>query len=110
MGIDGVTPSSVLSNVVAFSINDVLQPGKNLVAAGYTTYGSSTQMVLAYKGSGVHIFTLDPSIGEFILTQQNVKIPESPQRVSCPPPFPSAGSNTCPTFMVTLECSDLQHQ
>lgn len=54
---------------------DALQPGTRQVAAGYVLYGSST--VLAYTtGLGVSIFTLDPSIGEFILSHKDVKIPE----------------------------------
>ena len=52
----------------------VLQPGLKQVAAGYVLYGSST--VLAYtSGNGVHMFTLDPSIGAFVLTQENVQMP-----------------------------------
>ena len=43
-------------------------------------YGSSTQMVLTV-GEGVQIFTLDPSIGEFLLTDANVRIPSPPQTV-----------------------------
>lgn len=54
---------------------DALQPGTKQVAAGYVLYGSST--VLAYTtGLGVRIFTLDPSIGEFILSHNDVKIPD----------------------------------
>lgn len=56
------------------SVKDVLLPGKKLVAAGYCMYGSSTQMVLSW-GAGVHVFTLDPTIGEFILTAKDIKIP-----------------------------------
>jgi len=62
------------------SVKDVLQPGSQLVAAGYCMYGSSTQMVLTF-GDGVHIFTLDPSVGEFILTMRDVKIPEKPKTI-----------------------------
>jgi fructose-1,6-bisphosphatase I len=52
----------------------VLQPGHKQVAAGYVIYGSST--VLAYTaGFGVHMFTLDPSIGAFVLAQENVQMP-----------------------------------
>jgi len=52
----------------------VLQPGNRQVAAGYVVYGSST--VLAYTtGDGVHMFTLDPSIGAFVLAHEHVKIP-----------------------------------
>lgn len=54
--------------------DDALQPGTRQVAAGYVLYGSST--ILAYTtGLGVSLFTLDPSIGEFILCSRNVRIP-----------------------------------
>ncbi|CAB3244069.1 unnamed protein product [Arctia plantaginis] len=56
---------------------DALQPGNELVAAGYALYGSATMMVLALgKGKGVHGFMYDPSLGEFILTDPNMRIPE----------------------------------
>lgn len=54
---------------------DVLQPGYKQVAAGYFVYGSSTIMVYC-AGSGVHGFTLDPSVGEFLLSHENIQIPE----------------------------------
>ena len=63
------------------SAGDALQSGSALVAAGYACYGSSTQMVIT-MGKGVHIFTLDPSIGEYILTDRDVKIKDPPQTVS----------------------------
>jgi len=54
----------------------VLQPGSRQVAAGYVLYGSST--VLAFTaGHGVHIFVLDPPIGAFVLSQENVRLPVS---------------------------------
>lgn len=54
---------------------DALQPGTRQVAAGYVLYGSST--ILAYTtGMGVSVFTLDPSIGEFILSFDDCKIAE----------------------------------
>lgn len=54
---------------------DALQPGSRQVAAGYVLYGSST--ILAYTtGMGVSAFTLDPSLGEFILSDDDYKIPE----------------------------------
>ena len=52
----------------------VLQPGSKQVAAGYVVYGSSTVMVYS-AGNGVHGFTLDPSIGSYILTHENIRIP-----------------------------------
>nr|CCA13969.1 unnamed protein product [Albugo laibachii Nc14] len=65
------------------SINDILQPGNKLVAAGYCMYGSSTQLVLTY-GKGVHGFTLDPQIGAFVLSHRDIRIPENPKRIySC---------------------------
>jgi fructose-1,6-bisphosphatase I len=55
-------------------IEDVLKPGKELVAAGYTMYGSSCNLVLS-TGQGVDGFTLDESLGEFILTHPEIKLP-----------------------------------
>jgi fructose-1,6-bisphosphatase I len=58
-------------------MNDVLQPGVNQVAAGYFIYGSSTMMVYTTgNGTGVHGFTLYPSVGEFLLSHENIRIPE----------------------------------
>jgi len=56
-------------------LSDALQPGNKIVAAGYALYGSATAIVLSL-GSGVNSFTYDPSIGEFILTDMNMRIPE----------------------------------
>ncbi|XP_063215946.1 fructose-1,6-bisphosphatase 1 [Bacillus rossius redtenbacheri] len=55
-------------------LTEALQPGRNLVAAGYALYGSATMMVLC-TGSSVNGFTLDPAIGEFVLTEADMKIP-----------------------------------
>jgi fructose-1,6-bisphosphatase I len=52
----------------------VLQPGKNQVCAGYVLYGSSVMLVYT-TGRGVHGFTLNPEIGEFLLSHQNIKLP-----------------------------------
>jgi fructose-1,6-bisphosphatase I len=54
---------------------DVLQPGHRQVAAGYLLYGSSMMLVYC-TGHGVHGFTLDPSVGEFLLSHENIRIPE----------------------------------
>jgi len=53
---------------------DLMQPGHKQIAAGYILYGSSTMFVYTI-GKGVHVFTLDPSLGEFILSQENLRIP-----------------------------------
>ncbi|KAG7481324.1 hypothetical protein MATL_G00065610 [Megalops atlanticus] len=52
---------------------DALQPGNQIVCAGYALYGSATLVALS-TGAGVNFFMLDPAIGEFILTERNVKI------------------------------------
>ena len=53
---------------------DMLQHGRKQLAAGYILYGPSTMLVYSI-GKGVHSFTLDPSLGEFILTEENIQIP-----------------------------------
>lgn len=57
------------------TLEDCLQQGCKQVAAGYVVYGSSTMLVYT-AGHGVHGFTLDPSIGEFILSHPDIKIPQ----------------------------------
>ncbi len=57
------------------TLADCLQPGRQQVAAGYILYGSSTMLVYS-AGHGVHGFTLDPSVGEFLLSHPNIRIPE----------------------------------
>ena len=54
---------------------DFLRPGVEQLAAGYFVYGSSTMMVFT-TGSGVHGFTLDPTVGEFLLSHPDIRIPE----------------------------------
>lgn len=62
------------------TLEDCLQPGRSQVAAGYILYGSSTMLVYT-TGAGVHGFTLDPSIGEFILSHPDLRMPEPPKKV-----------------------------
>jgi fructose-1,6-bisphosphatase I len=54
---------------------DLLQNGSKQIAAGYILYGPATVLVYT-MGNGVHSFFLDPSLGEFILAQENIKIPD----------------------------------
>jgi len=54
----------------------VLQPGRRQIGAGYVVYGSSTVLVYTV-GNGVHGFTLDPAVGAFILSHENIRMPES---------------------------------
>lgn len=67
-----------LSEAGQGNVDDLLQPGNKLVAAGYIIYGSSTMLVYS-TGSGVHGFTLDPTVGEFLLSHPNIRIPEPPR-------------------------------
>jgi fructose-1,6-bisphosphatase I len=55
---------------------DLLASGRKQIAAGYILYGPSTMLVYSI-GKGVHSFTLDPSLGEFILTEENIRIPNN---------------------------------
>jgi fructose-1,6-bisphosphatase I len=62
-------------------LEDCLQPARDLVAAGYVLYGTSTMLVYT-TGLGVHGFTLDPDLGEFLLSHEHVQIPEPPKYYS----------------------------
>jgi fructose-1,6-bisphosphatase I len=55
--------------------SEFFQPGRNLVAAGYIAYGTSTMFVYT-AGHGVQGFTLDPAVGEFLLSHPNIRIPD----------------------------------
>jgi fructose-1,6-bisphosphatase I len=57
------------------TLTDALQPGREQVAAGYVIYGSSTMLVYT-TGAGVHGFTLDPLLGEFLLSHPNIRTPD----------------------------------
>ncbi len=63
------------SNGARATMEDFLQPGRLQVCAGYILYGSSTMLIYT-TGFGVHGFTLDPGIGEFLLSHENMLIPE----------------------------------
>lgn len=58
----------------AGQLEDLLQPGRLLVAAGYVVYGSSTMLILS-TGHGVDGFTLDPSVGSFLRSHEGIRIP-----------------------------------
>jgi fructose-1,6-bisphosphatase I len=63
------------------TLEDCLQQGRNLVAAGYLIYGASTMMVYT-TGMGVHGFTLDTTLGEFLLSHPYIRIPDKPKYFS----------------------------
>lgn len=58
------------------TLEDMMQPGSEQIAAGYVLYGSSTMLVYT-TGKGVNGFTLDPSIGEFCLSHPDMKMPDT---------------------------------
>ena len=63
------------------TLEDCLQKGADIIAAGYIVYGSSTMFVYS-SGDGVHGFTLDPSIGEFLLSHPHIRLPDPPKYYS----------------------------
>ena len=63
------------------TLEDCLQPGKDLIAAGYVIYGSSTMLVYS-TGNGVHGFTLNRMLGEFLLSHPNIHMPAKPKYYS----------------------------
>jgi fructose-1,6-bisphosphatase I/sedoheptulose-1,7-bisphosphatase len=71
-------PAEVVASGRDVTETDFLQPGAAQVAAGYVIYGPATQLVLTV-GNGVAVFTLDPDLGEFVLTQQHVQVPADTQ-------------------------------
>ncbi|MBM4368121.1 MAG: class 1 fructose-bisphosphatase [Deltaproteobacteria bacterium] len=64
------------------TLDDVLRPGTDLVAAGYIVYGAGTVLVLS-TGKGVHGFTLDPSVGEFFLSHHDIQLAPRARSYSC---------------------------
>jgi fructose-1,6-bisphosphatase I len=64
-------------------VGDVLQAGRKMIGAGYIVYGSSTIMVYTTKKGTVDGFTLDPSVGEFLRSHQNIRTPETGKIFSC---------------------------
>src|SRR5262245_3586242 len=89
-------PESSLTGDVRASdpLLDLLQSGSRQIAAGYVVYGSSTILVYT-TGRGVHGFTLDPSVGAYVLSHENIKMPargkyfsvNEAYRDNFPPPY-----------------------
>ncbi len=71
-------PQDVVDSGRDVTAGDFLQPGTTQVAAGYALYGPTTMLVLTV-GNGVAGFTLDPNVGEFMLTHANIRVPEDTQ-------------------------------
>jgi fructose-1,6-bisphosphatase I len=79
-------------------MEDVLQPGRQQVAAGYIIYGSSTMLVYT-TGQGAHGFTLDPAIGEFLLSHPNIRIPQTGRYLSVNDSYESLWDDPVRTLM-----------
>eukprot|EP00038_Savillea_parva_P007268 m.168941 g.168941 ORF g.168941 m.168941 type:complete len:361 (+) comp13028_c0_seq1:487-1569(+) len=62
------------------TLEDVLRPGSKMCCAGYVLYGSATVMMLS-KGRGVQSFVMDPDYGEFVMTSNDVKIPDPAMQI-----------------------------
>ena len=71
-------PHAVVTSAGDVSEADFLQPGSRQVAAGYALYGPTTMLVLTV-GNGVNGFTLEPNLGEFMLTHPRMQIPPDTQ-------------------------------
>lgn len=79
-------------------MKDMLQAGHRQVAAGYVIYGSSTMMVYT-TGQGVHGFTLDPAIGEFLLSHPNIRMPDPGRYLSVNDSYEPLWSDTVKDLM-----------
>lgn len=68
-------PDSLVGQGKTVSAKDILRPGTEMIAAGFTMYGASAQLVITMKGGGVNGFTMENSLGEFILTHPDMQMP-----------------------------------
>jgi fructose-1,6-bisphosphatase I len=84
---------------------DVLQPGRKQVAAGYVLYGSSTMLVYT-TGNGVHGFTLDMSIGAFVLSHPNIRMPQRGNLYSVNEANADSFPSYCNRFLHWLKSGD----
>ena len=88
------------------TVEDCLQSGRNIVAAGYVLYGPSTMMVYS-SGNGVQGFTLDQTVGEFLLTHPNIKIPAEPKFYSVNQGYERHWSREIQEFTNCLQAKNL---
>jgi fructose-1,6-bisphosphatase I len=87
------------------TLEDVLQRGRDLAAAGYISYGPSTMLVYS-TGSGVHGFTLDPGLGEFLLSHPYIHYPAKPKYYSANQGNERYWSDGVRRYMKWLQCLD----
>jgi fructose-1,6-bisphosphatase I len=86
-------------------LEDCLQPGRDLVAAGYILYGTSTLLVYS-TGAGVHGFTLDPQLGEFLLSHKGIMLPSQPKYYSVNHGYQSKWSTSIQEYVRWLQGRD----
>ncbi len=86
----------------------ILQPGRRQIAAGYVVYGSSTVMVYTV-GNGVHGFTLDPAIGAYVLSHENIKMPAQGKFYSVNEAYRANFPKKFCDFIGLLRSGDLNH-
>eukprot|EP00811_Abedinium_folium_P035451 NODE_8240_length_1511_cov_11.906792.p1 GENE.NODE_8240_length_1511_cov_11.906792~~NODE_8240_length_1511_cov_11.906792.p1 ORF type:complete len:357 (+),score=102.51 NODE_8240_length_1511_cov_11.906792:121-1191(+) len=63
------------------TLEDLLRPGNEMIAAGYSMYGASTELVVAYGGSGVQRYALDQAIGEFLFVERMILPPSGGKKI-----------------------------
>ena len=86
----------------------VLQPGRRQIAAGYVVYGSSTVMVYTV-GNGVHGFTLDPAVGAFVLSHENIKMPKQGMYYSVNEAYSENFPNSFRQYIDFLRSGEFNH-
>ncbi len=86
----------------------VLQPGRRQIAAGYVVYGSSTVMVYTV-GNGVHGFTLDPAVGAFVLSHENIRMPQQGKYYSVNEAYRDNFPDAFIEFLEELRTGKLNH-
>lgn len=86
----------------------VLQPGRRQIAAGYVVYGSSTVMVYTV-GNGVHGFTLDPAVGAFVLSHENIKMPKQGMYYSVNEAYTENFPNSFREYIDYLRSGEFNH-
>ena len=91
------------------TLEDCLQVGREAVASGYLLYGASTMLVYT-TGHGVHGFTLDPSVGEFLLSHPNIRIPDTPKYYSVNQGYERKWSNGVQRYIKHLQGLDGEGQ
>ena len=89
------------------TLDDLLQPGHKQVAAGYILYGSSTMLVYT-TGQGVAGFTLDPSIGEFLLSHPDMQMPKQGKIYSLNEGYRSLFFDTTRRYLEYLQENDAE--